>query len=182
MNRMTREMAKSMPSRKHHRDYEYPSSPIDRDLEAKQLRKRIIESFAGVTLGAGIGLWEAQAIDDRENDEVRLACRRRDETEDWSKLRLDTLQRCNSSPSFLDAEGFRFHLPAFMLSELEGRYGFAFFLSLIHNETLEFGRFELLDRVQRTIVRDYLIFISTDPDNAYFRDDIMDALNNYWTE
>jgi hypothetical protein len=183
MNRMTREMIKSMPPpRKHRTDYEYPPSPEDRSKYAEGLCERIRAAFTGVKLGSGIGLWEAQGLDDYELPEVCAEYRLKDETEDWSRISDDTLHQCNSSPSFLDAEGFRFSMPAFMISEIRGTYGFNFFWSLIYFEILEYSRYELLDRAQRGVVREYLIFIASDPDDTYSRDDIMYALDLYWTE
>lgn len=183
MNRMTREMIKSMPPpRKHRTDYDYPSSPEDRSKVAEGLCERIREAFTGVKLGDGIGLWQAQGLDDYEPPEICAEYRLKDEAEDWSRISDDTLQQCNSSPSFLDAKGFRFYMPAFMISELRGDYGFDFNWSLIHFDTLGYARYELLDAAQRAIVRDYLIFFASDPDDTYSRDDIMYALETYWTE
>jgi hypothetical protein len=183
MNRMTREMIKSMPPpRKHRTDYDYPPSPEDRSKVAEGLCERIRAAFTGVKLADGIGLWQAQGLDDYEPPEVCAEYRLKDEAEDWSRISDDTLQHCNSSPSFLDAKGFRFYMPAFMLSELRGDYGFDFRWSLIHFDTLEYARYELLDAAQRAVVRDYLIFFTSDPNDTYSRDDIMYALETYWTE
>ena len=183
MNRMTREMIKSMaPPRKHRTDYEYPRSPEDRSKFVEGLCERIRTAFNGVKLGDGIGLWQAQGLDDYETPEVCADYRLKDEDEDWSRISDDTLQRCNSSPSFLDAKGFRFYMPAFMLSELRGGYGFHFKWSLTDSGTLAYTRYELLNANQRAVVRDYLIFFASDPDDTFSRDDIMHALETYWTE
>ena len=183
MNRMIREMIKSMPPpRKHRTDYEYPLSPEDRSKFAEGLCERIRTAFNGAKLGNGIGLWQAQGLDDYETPEVCAEYRLKDEAEDWSRISDDTLQRCNSSPSFLDAKGFRFYMPAFMLSELRGGYGFDFLWSLTHFDVLGYAPYELLDAAQRSVVRDYLLFFASDPDNTFSRDDIMFALETYWTE
>jgi hypothetical protein len=155
---------------------------VDRSKAAEELCERIEAAFTGVKLGDGIGLWQAQGLDDYEPPEVCAEYRLRDETEDWSRISDDILQNCNSSPSFLDAKGFRFYMPAFMLSELRGDYGFHFMWSLIHFDCLGYARYELLDAAQRAVVRDYLIFFAGDPNETYSRDDIMYALDTYWTE
>ena len=183
MNRMIQEMINSMPPpRKHRTDYEYPLSPEDRSKFAEGLCERIRTAFNGVKLRDGIGLWQAQGLDDYEPPEVCAEYRLKDEAEDWSRISDDTLQRCNSSPSFLDGKGFRFYMPAFMISELRGNYSFDFNWSLIHFDNLGYARYELLDAAQRSVVRDYLIFFASDPDDTYSRDDIMYALETYWTE
>jgi hypothetical protein len=74
-------------------------------------------AFADVRLGSGVGLFEAQGLDDYAADEERKALRERDEKEDWTLLRAVDLNRANSSFSFFDAAGMRFHLPAYLIAD-----------------------------------------------------------------
>jgi hypothetical protein len=92
---------------------------------------RVIEAaFAGVTLGKGIGLHEGQGLDDYEDAATCAAYRAKDEKEDWHRISAEALIRCHSSLSFFDAEGMRFHLPAFLLDDLrDGGKGMAFCLT-----------------------------------------------------
>ena len=168
--------------RKHRTDYAYSQPPGDRSRFIQELCERIRAAFTRVKLGDGIGLWQAQGIDDHEPPEVCAHYRLKDETEEWTRITDDTLHHCYSSPSFLDAEGFRFYMPAFMISELRGGYGFDFHWSLTHFDVLGYAPYELLDAAQRSVVRDYLLFFASDPDNTFLRDDIMFALETYWTE
>jgi hypothetical protein len=55
---------------------------------------------------------QAQAIDDYEDEATCGRHLQDDEKEDWSRIPIEGLNRCNSSLSFFDAEGMRFHLPA----------------------------------------------------------------------
>ena len=87
--------------------------------EHRRIAVRIREAFAGVALGDGIGLWQGQALDDYADDAIIAESRSRDETEEWTRLSAGDLNRCHSSLSFFDAAGMRFHLPAFLLSELD---------------------------------------------------------------
>ncbi|WP_309578158.1 MULTISPECIES: DUF6714 family protein [Rhizobium/Agrobacterium group] len=64
-------------------------------------------AFAGVTLGVGVGLSEAQALDDYASNEVRTACRAGDEKNDWAAIPPRDLNRHSGSPAFLDAEGMQ---------------------------------------------------------------------------
>ncbi len=87
-------------------------------MDASQLRPAIFEAFDGVILGDGIGLWQAQGIDDRLPPEECEKIREKDEKQDWRKLSVLDLYRCSSSLCFFDAEGMRFHFPQFALLEL----------------------------------------------------------------
>ena len=152
-----------------------------RTQDAERICDLIIEAFSLVTLGDGIGLWQAQGLDDYEDEETCLKYRERDEKYDWTKVTQDDLDSCNSSPSFLDAEGFRFYLPAFMISDLRDEYRFDFIYSLINFQYLKYERYELLSPFQRQCVRDYLIWHRDDPNNDFDRPEIEKALSQYWT-
>jgi hypothetical protein len=83
-------------------------------LTKQEVASHIREAFHGVTLGNGIGLLEGQGLDDYEDEATRKAYRERDEKHDWERIPVEALNRCQSSLSFFDAEGMRFHLPAFI--------------------------------------------------------------------
>src|SRR5688572_8588702 len=162
----------------------YDSSVVAeaRELAARgqvveHLKAAIRKAFAGVTLGDGVGLEEAQAIDDYKSATVRAACRAKDEKHDWTAIDVEDLDRCNSSLSFFDAEGMRFHLPAYMIAELECRYGFDLAASIAYSASDD-ERYSLLDEAQRAVVRDFLRFVRDEPD--YDRASIQLALTNYW--
>jgi hypothetical protein len=146
---------------------------------AEELKAAIRKAFANVTLGNGIGLEEAQAIDDYATATVRAARRAKDERHDWAVLAAEDLDRYNSSLSFFDAEGMRFHLPAYMIAELEGRYGFDL-ASTIASSTTDDERYTLLDEAQRAAVRDFLRFVLDEPEYAFDRENIQLALTRYW--
>ncbi len=58
------------------------------------------EAFAGVKLGSGIGLQEAQGLDDCEDDATRARYRASDEKENWAHISVSELNRCYSSLSY----------------------------------------------------------------------------------
>ncbi|PHQ31431.1 DUF6714 family protein [Rhodopirellula bahusiensis] len=87
---------------------------------------QIEEAFANTTLGNGIGLFEAKGLDDYASHEERKQIRETDEKIDWRRIPSDHLARCHSSPSFFDAEGFVFHLPAFLIAELNDKHPYGF--------------------------------------------------------
>ena len=145
------------------------------------LCNRIREAFAGVTLGSGIGLQQAQGLDDYENEAICARYRASDEKEDWTRISASELNRCNSSLSFFDAEGMRFHLPAYLIADLHGTYefGMAFCLTQSH----DYSRyFELLSDAQREVVREFLLHISKEADYEWDRPQILRALHEYWID
>lgn len=78
-------------------------------------------AFRGVVLGKGVSLRQAQAIDDYDRDRpispAEFAAQRRGEIiDDWSLVPLGELEW--ACIPYLDAEGFRYYIPALMLSVL----------------------------------------------------------------
>ncbi len=133
------------------------------------------EAFAGVTLGGGVGLAEAQALDDDASNEVRAACRAGDEKSDWAAIPLRDLNRHSGSPAFLDAEGMRFHLPAYMVADLDGDYRHEFVPYLCGCQET----FSLLTPLQRNAVEMYLRAISEKENLPSYQNDIERALEEW---
>ena len=161
-----------------HNIYSEPSPECLR--RAEELIVEITEAFHDVQLGVGVGLWEGQAIDDYETDEVRGQQRAKDEKEDWSRISAKHLNACHSSLSFFDPLGMRFHLPAYICCDLRGEFemGLDFQLSKIDDWAKE--KFGLLSPPQRKCVASYLEFLAEDIDSEFSRKDLLKALNHYW--
>ncbi len=141
----------------------------------------IREAFADVKLGGGIGLQHAQGIDDHDTPDTCARYRTSDEKDDWSRIPVSELNRCNSSLSFFDAEGMRFHLPAYLIADLQGTYNFgmAFCLTQSHDHD---HYFNLLSDAQRRAVREFLLHIADEPDYEFDRPHIIRALNEHWVD
>ena len=90
----------------------------------------ITSAFAGVRLGGGVGLFEAQGLDDYADVAERKALRERDEKDAWTVFSADALNCANSSLSFFDAERMRFHLRAYLVADLRGDYKFGVVFTL----------------------------------------------------
>lgn len=165
----------------------YDRSVVERAIElsgrwhdAESVRDQIRKAFAGVRLGLGVGLYEAQAIDNyasSKEDQARL--REKDEKEDWRNISIESLNECNSSLSFLDAEGMRFHIPAYLIADLNGDYRFGLAFSLVNPLGIE-AQFKLLSESQRSAVRRYLEYIAQEKHYAFDREAIVQALSGYW--
>lgn len=141
----------------------------------------IRSAFRDVTLGEGVGLRQANGLDDYADSLTLAAYRAQDEKNDWSAISFEDLNRYNSSPSFFDAEGMRFHLPAYMAAELQGALTCAdIIFHLVCFEHLGSSRFEKLTDSQRHAVREFLLLRLSDPNYEFERPMIEKALGEYW--
>ena len=140
----------------------------------------IQEAFADVKLGNGVGLQQAQGLDDYDDVATCARYREQDEKDDWSRIQSEELNRCNSSLSFFDAEGMRFHLPAYLIADLQGSYRFGMAICLAHLNDYRISQFSLLSPVQRNAVRSFLLHIAEVADYEFDRPHIIRALDEYW--
>lgn len=147
-------------------------------LEIERIKALIRSAFSGVTLGNGVGLQQGQGLDDYADKHTLAAYREQDEKHDWSAIPVAELDRCYSSPSFFDAEGMRFHLPAYLIAELEGTLETASVLfHLVHTDP---QRFDILSTAQREAVRQFLLLRLADHHRSFDHEAIEAALANYW--
>lgn len=147
--------------------------------EAERIKAEVFRAFDGVTLGAGIGLFEAQGIDDYRTEAACAELRAGDEKSDWRAIAADDLKGCYSSLSFFDAEGMRFHLPAYLVLDLEGRFNQELTFTLAMSMLVE-EQMALLNGEQRAVVRRYLELALRDDTHAFEHDHIRRALAGYW--
>jgi hypothetical protein len=151
--------------------------------EERHVCTLIRTAFAGVTLGAGVGLRQGQGLDDYADARTLAALRARDEKHDWSVLPVAELDSCYSSLSFFDVEGMRFHLPAYLVADLEGALRTADPLfHLVHLVDGAESRFELLSAAQREAVRAYLLLRLSDATHEFVHPRIRAALDTYWAQ
>ncbi len=151
-----------------------------REIAAEVLKEEIRVAFKGVMLGTGVGLFEAQAIDDYADEPEQAAQREKDEKVDWTNIPASALSECNSSPSFFDPKGMLFHLPAYLIADLNGEYGFGMAYCLTMSTTME-KSFSLLNTVQRSVVRNYLSYILEESDYEFDHEHVLRALTSYWS-
>lgn len=151
-------------------------------MNPADLKPLIREAFANLRLGAGIGLREAQGLDDYADARTCAEYRAKDEKEDWQRLSVEDLNACYSSLSFFDAEGMRFHLPAFLIAEIEGHYLQDLVFQLAHLNEHSIAQYALLTPAQRGAVRAYLLYLLEDSRYEFDRPHIVRALDEYWTD
>ena len=86
--------------------------------ELRQLLAEIEAAFGDVRLGGGVSLHQARAIDDFHlglGGPDFAAARRLDAEERWQDIPDGKVENLSDTLVFMDAEGFRFHMPRFMV-------------------------------------------------------------------
>lgn len=157
------------------------------DPELPELLAQIDATFDGVRLGDGISLHQARALDNYEPEDAAAAARSFDTEERWQDITDDKLDRHANTLAFMDAAGFRFHMPRFMVFSLTHPRTGSFasdapiyacdFSDALKGHAL--SKYALLSPEQRTTIARFLRF-------AAAHDDFFDsrvaarALERYW--
>jgi len=144
------------------------------------LKELIAEAFQGVQLGSGVGLWQGEAVDDYKSETEQAIERLKDEKLDWSKIPDEHLYGCEVSLCYFDPEGMRFHLPAFLLAEIDGKTNTGPLFHLTSLDEYALSKFALLTEPQRVSVIAFLRWCLENPDYESSRADIERALREYW--
>ena len=139
------------------------------------------KAFHGVKLGNGVGLRQGRGLDDYAATDELARLRANDEKDDWSAIPVEDLNCYSSSLSFFDAEGMRFHLPAFLIADLKGELSqdVLFHLTYLTPELISY--FDLLSPPQREAIVAYLRLPRSEPHEGFVRPRIERALANYWS-
>lgn len=148
-------------------------------MKKEDVLTEVRSAFSSVSLGNGIGLWEAQAIDDHETKKVQKKNREKDEKDDWSLLGFDDLQRCHSSLSFFDADGMRFHLPAFIIASINSTVDDPIF-HLTQLDDYAKSKLTTLNQAQRKAIVTYLNWCLEQEEYEFEHPAIRKALSEYW--
>lgn len=135
-------------------------------MTKEELITKIRTAFKGVELEDGIGLWEAQGVDDYADRKTILELREKDERKNWNNIPYKELAICESSISFFDAKGMRFCLPQFLIFDILEEQLFeeeginspeiVFMLGHKLNEEYQEKRFSLFDNRQIQCIVEYL--------------------------
>lgn len=160
----------------------FPADQRKMTAEKDRVLGLVRRAFEGVTLGEGIGLREGDGLDDYADEHTLAAYRAQDEKHDWSAIPVADLDRYYSSLSFLDADGMRFHLPAYLVADLEESLQTADVV--FHLTYMAHGagsRFETLSPSQREAVRAFLLLRLSDAHREFEHPMIEAALRGYWT-
>ncbi|MGI0119665.1 DUF6714 family protein [Zooshikella sp. RANM57] len=144
------------------------------------IKEDIIKAFEGVELEDGIGLWEAQAIDDYEPKDIQREARKKDEKIDWQNISYDDIFYCDSSLSFMDEKGLRFHIPAFIIAEIEGKTNTGPLYNLTQTVISNPELFKLFNQSQKEAVSQFLEWCAWQEEYHYEKAHITRSLNEFW--
>lgn len=140
---------------------------IQRVPELDPLIQEIHDAFEGIALDDGIGLLEANGLDDYASDKELAELRSKDERTDWEKIEIQQLNYCYVSPDYMDARGYYFHLPAFLIADLQDQFNMAFVDDyLVHSLQQPRDWVDLLTTAQRLVIEKTLRLVSEYPDFA----------------
>lgn len=102
-------------------------------LTSQALIALIQRAFANVKRHDGITLHQAIAMDNYCSDDEIAAARLQDTENHWTDIARETLINFQSALSFMDEQGCRYYLPAFMIAALEGHISLSIpFFKLTH--------------------------------------------------
>ncbi|MCP4976836.1 MAG: hypothetical protein GY931_11800 [Maribacter sp.] len=90
-------------------------------MDKEALVELIETAFKNVRLGDGIGIFEAEAIDNYASEKETLKARAKDRKEwkNWTEIPREVIETFCSVLCFVDLEGMRFVLPAYMKFSVE---------------------------------------------------------------
>jgi hypothetical protein len=159
----------------------------------RAIESEIRTAFRGVTLGRGISLNRAQFADDFQDAPQNLPSASPAQGEianDWSRVPLEELEK--DGIAHLDAEGFRYYIPALMLSVLNhynsasmrviGTLG-ALYPKKDNSWEYHMPRYSLLNAAQKTAIARFLAALPKLVELDYEDQKVVPrALHNYWGE
>ncbi|MEZ6119117.1 MAG: DUF6714 family protein [Pirellulaceae bacterium] len=128
---------------------------------------RLAAAFADVRLNGGIGLRLADAIDsyaDVAEQEIAASADREHANGSWQRITPEELNQYYVAPCFFDAEGFLFHLPAFLLAELTGKIDHDFIRNSLLGVRKDQNWIPLLNSHQRFALVEILELLKHHPD------------------
>ncbi|MBV1911379.1 MAG: hypothetical protein KUG78_18955 [Kangiellaceae bacterium] len=144
-----------------------------------QIIGKIQAAFSSVVLGDGIGLFEAQALDNYEPEDTQKKEREKDEKTNWRSINYSELQSCSSSLSFFDANGMRFHLPAFIIGSIKEELDDPIFY-LTQIDSYKASKLATFDECQIRAVIEYLTWCLAEEEYQFDHECIVEALNEFW--
>jgi hypothetical protein len=162
---------------------------VDRDAIVRE----IVGAFDGVRRGDGISLHEAQVIEDHGSDNERVRARTLDAAERWQDVPGADIEAAYDILSFLDAAGFRYYLPAYMVWSLENfetsesrSVDHTIYSLALHEEPRlrqwQLGRFSVFDPRQAKAIARFLAFMAERSGGLADAAAAAAALADHWTE
>ncbi|HPI00100.1 MAG TPA: hypothetical protein PK772_07215 [Chitinophagaceae bacterium] len=153
-------------------------------MTREELIQSIYAAFKDVKLEDGIGLLEAEMIDYNYD---RTEARNKDERDDWTKLLpIFYVNYAIEGWTFMDAKGIRFHLPCYLLQDLESLlypWDNPLIYTLNNVENRQFNELKILNAAQRLVIIEFLKYkveeFNTEDSNSDFIMEYQNAKNNF---
>lgn len=152
----------------------------------EEVRDLIEAAFRDIRLGSGVSLHQTEVLDEYGGEAEQAAARARDELDDWRKVAVDPELKAVhgiGGPSFMDAEGLRFYLPAYMTLALEEPGTDAIesvLFQLTHLSDYSRVRLAILNAAQREAVLAFLLWLRA-TDGGYWEPLLTKAIDEYWS-
>jgi hypothetical protein len=160
----------------------------------KALLKEIQDAFGSVQRGDGTTLHQAQAMDDYAGPEQELAARRLDTDQRWGDVPEQDIVRHYTALGFLNADGFRYYIPAHMSFAVKyykaGSFDFLILDWILYALNpgddpelpgWKIEQFENLDQRQKEVICHFLHFIKDEAEDYLIaHSDAEQALERYW--
>jgi hypothetical protein len=153
-----------------------PEAMTNLRTDCAQLIDEIERAFDRVTRDCGVTLHETWEIDRCSSDKMRAKARQMDTDRRWQDVPESYLEQFPSALCFMDAIGFRYYIPAYMLWALRNHQAndsetmdsavYAFMSDRIHRDK----RYSLLNGLQRRAICRFLQYFAAnedDEDRAY---------------
>lgn len=162
-------------------------------MTSEQIVSDIEEAFAGINRGSSVTLHETDVLDACGSEKERARARKQDTEKRWQDVRDDDIENHQNALCFLDPDGFRYYLPAYMRWSL--RY-FKSSGSLSSDSTIyalgpsgnkgvtdwNRSRWEVFTHRQSQVILAYLRFMAEQGED--YADSFMAelAINAYWNQ
>ena len=180
-----------------------PGEPLPNDQAGRSavrdwLIQEIERAFAEVRIDGGVTLSEVAAIELGAGPEKRALARQRDRYRHWSEILLDERDPTRGALHWMDATGYAFHVPAYLVSWLRtsivGLDGFdadahgleSLFLPSLLDESdgIREKQINLTTEQRRTIALSLLLCLACEEDEAWTtdREGMVRALSRNWLD
>ena len=83
-------------------------------MTTEQIVSEIEQAFGSVTRGGGVTLYETDVLDSCGSEKERIKARKKNTEKRWQDVPDQDIEDHQSALCFLDPEGFRYYLPAYM--------------------------------------------------------------------
>lgn len=161
------------------------------DQKRQAVISEIASAFDQVLLGSGTSLHQARAIDDWQPDDVVSEAGTFDVEKHWREIADAKVEKFTDTLSFMDAEGFRFHIPCFMTWTLQNAHSSSdavdatlssLDLNFAGGQFKEFhsSMWSLLTDEQRKAIASFLTYIVEAKSESYHGYVAANALLQYW--